>query len=255
MSELLAAALRHAERSRPVFPCDPETKAPLVEHGFKDATSDPAIIHAWFDRLEPPMLAIPTGARTGLVVLDSDGDDGAESLRKLEREHAPLPRTASAVTPRGGGHTYFAHPGGEVPNSVGTLGPGLDIRGDGGYVIVPPSLAASGRRYEVDEEAPAAPLPAWLCELVRRPSVRNGVSVPVSEWLRIVRGLPEGERNAGLARLVGHLLNRDVDARLVAELAHLVAARFRPPLEAAEVDRVVASIAGREVRRRAGARP
>jgi hypothetical protein len=72
----------------------------------------------------------------------------------------------------------------------------------------------------------------------------------VSEWVRIVRdGLSEGERNSGLARLVGHLLARDVDVRLVAELSHLVNQRCRPPLAGAEVDRIVGSIAGRQVRR------
>jgi hypothetical protein len=252
---VLDAALRHAEHGRPVFPCDPRSKAPLTEHGFHDASLDPAAIRHWFDRRRPPMLAIPTGARTRLVVLDQDGDQAIESRRELERRHAPLPRTASVVTPSGGSHDYFAHPGVEIPNSVGGLGPGLDVRGDGGYVIVPPSVAVTGRRYEIDEEAPPAPLPAWLLGLVRQPANENGRAVPAAEWLRIVRdGLDDGERNQGLSRLTGHLLRRYVDVDLTAELVQLVNDRCRPPLPAGEVERIIDSIAGRELRRRLRAR-
>ncbi len=79
---------------------------------------------------------------------------------------------------------------------------------------------------------------------------------PTSAWVALVRdGLTDGERNNGLARLVGHLLAKDVDARVAAELAHVVNERCCPPLPGGEVDAIVRSIAGREVRRRkAGAR-
>ena len=251
MTEVLDAALRHAERGRPVFPADPWSKRPLTDHGFKDATLDRDVIRRWFDRPRPPMLAMPTGAISRLVVLDQDGEEGAESRRELERRHGPLPRTASAVTPSGGQHFYLAHPGGEIPNSAGRLGPGLDVRGDGGYVVVPPSVAASGRRYEVDEEAATAPLPVWLLALLRGPTNGTGRATPTTEWLRIVRdGLAEGERNDGLARLTGHLLRRYVDVDLVGELVTLVNGRCRPPLDIEEVDQIVESIAAIELRRR-----
>lgn len=250
---VLDAALRHAARGRPVFPCDPQTKSPLTGRGFKDATVDADLIRRWFDRRRAPMVAIPTGSRTRLVVVDCDGEEGTESLRQLEREHAPLPRTASTVTPRGGGHLYFAHPGDAVPSSVGKLGSGLDVRGDGGYVIVPPSLAANGRRYEVDEQVSAAPIPAWLLGLLRRPATGKAQATPAGEWLRIVRdGLAEGERNDGLARLTGHLLRRYVDVDLTTELVMLVNKRCGPPLAVREVERIVESIAARELRRRQG---
>ncbi len=179
-------------------------------------------------------------------MLDVDGEEGAASLRALEREHGFLPRTASVVTPRGGSHFYFRHPGVNVPNDAGKLGVGLDVRGENGYIAAPPSVGVNGRRYEPDERAPLAEMPGWLLELLRTPenTIRRA---PPSEWIAIVRdGLSEGQRNDGLTRLVGHLLRRYVDVDLVAEIAQLVNSRCRPPLDAGEVDRIVDSVAGLE---------
>jgi hypothetical protein len=255
VTTLSAAALRYAERGWPVFPC--AGKRPITAHGLHDATVDPGLVAGWWEQWPDANVGVRTGDASRLVVLDVDGDDGNESLRRLEAEHVQLPRTLSVVTPRGGAHLYFRHPGATVRNSAGALGHGLDVRGDGGYVIAPPSTGPNGRRYEPDERAPIAGMPGWLRQLLA--GADAGGARPrtcVSEWgVGIVRdGLPEGERNTGLARLVGHLLARDVNAHLVAEIAHLVNARARPPLDAGEVDRVVESIAGREIRRRRGGR-
>ena len=107
MSELLEAALRYANQDRPVFPCQPRGKRPLTRNGLLDASTDPLIIKRWWTRLSPGAnLGLRTGAISRLLVLDVDGDAGAESLRALEREHGPLPRTATVVTP-GGGEDYY----------------------------------------------------------------------------------------------------------------------------------------------------
>jgi Bifunctional DNA primase/polymerase, N-terminal/Primase C terminal 1 (PriCT-1) len=259
MSAVLDAAQRQASRRRPVFPCCPRTKRPLTVHGFKDATTDPAVITGWFQNTNA-MLGMPTGVSTGLVVVDIDGDTGFESLRALEFRHGSLPATASVVTPRGGSHLYFKHPGVEVRCSAGSVGQSIDIRGDGGYVIIPPSRTADGRGYEVDEDCAPAPVPDWLLDLI---GVRDHEQsrTATSEWLSIVqdgvRGpdpwtdTPSEGRNDKLTRLVGHLLRRYVDVALVHELAHLVNAhRFKPPLGRFEVDRIVNSIAAKELRRR-----
>lgn len=253
MIELLEAARRYAVRGWPVFPCRPRLKTPATTHGLNDATTDLGLITAWWDQWPEANIGITTGARSRLVVLDVDGEHGLESLRKLEAAHEPLPRTATVATPRGGMHQYFEHPGATVRNSAGKLGAGLDVRGDGGYVLAPPS-AFAGRRYAPTARAPLAPLPAWLLNrLADRTTARK--PTPASEWVALVRdGLPTGERNHGLARLVGHLLHRDIDAHLAAELAHLVNSRCRPPLPSDEVDRILTSIAGREIRRRRNAR-
>jgi Bifunctional DNA primase/polymerase, N-terminal/Primase C terminal 1 (PriCT-1) len=259
--ETLEAALRQASRRRPMFPCDARNKRPLTPHGFKDASTDRAKITAWF-RDTDAMIGMPTGAVSGLVVVDLDGTAGFESWRELEREHGDLPPTASVTTPRGGQHLYLKHPGVEVRCSAGTLGAGVDIRGDGGYVIVPPSRMADGRAYIVDDESAVAGMPEWLLRTTA--ATRNGTQAarPSSGWVAIVRdgvrgpdvwssGPGEG-RNDKLTRFVGHLLRRYIDPVLVAEMAHLVnECRFAPPLPRSEVDKLLESIAAKELRRRA----
>jgi hypothetical protein len=259
--EVLDAAQRLARKGRPVFPCDPQSKRPRTRQGFKDATTDPLVIRAWFERQPDSMLGMPTGALSGLVVLDVDGAAGFESLRELECKHEVLPHTASVTTPRGGQHFFFRHPKMEVRCSVGTIGPAIDVRGDGGYVIVPPSRTADGRTYEVDEECAPAEMPPWLLAAAVIASDGPRQARPASEWVSIVRdgvrgpdpqnGLASEGRNDALARLCGHWLRHYVDPELVLELAQLVNLhRFRPPLPPAEVERTVDSIAVKELRRR-----
>ncbi len=249
-SGLGAAALRWAERGSPVLPVN-ERKHPLTRNGLLDASTEPQTITEWWQRWPTANIAIRTGATAGLVVLDADVGEGADSLHELEREHGALPVTTSVATPRGGVHYYFRHPGRHVKTTAGVIAPGIDIRGDGGYALVPPSVGANGRGYVWDETVPPAAMPGWLLVATTRTASPARSAEPAETWIGMVRdGLREGERNSGLSRLIGHLLARDVDARLAAELAHLVNARSRPPLTTAEVDRVVMSIAGREIRRR-----
>jgi hypothetical protein len=108
-------------------------------------------------------VAIPTGKKSGVVVLDVDVDDGGpESLAKLEHAGAPTPKTARARTGGGGIHVFFRYPRGtEIRNSAGLLGPGLDVRGEGGYVVVPPSRTQS--YYQWVDSSPLAEA-SWLIE-------------------------------------------------------------------------------------------
>lgn len=163
---LLRAALAYAHRNVPVFPCEPGGKAPLTYSGFWDATTDERRIKAWWDRWPHANVGVPTGERSGLLVLDVDPrGSGPESLAALERVRGALPETAKARTGGGGVHIFFRYPAGEtVRNSAGRLGPGLDVRGEGGYVVVPPSRTQS--TYEWFDRMPPAD-PAWLLECLR----------------------------------------------------------------------------------------
>jgi Bifunctional DNA primase/polymerase, N-terminal/Primase C terminal 1 (PriCT-1) len=248
-----SAALDLAARDWPVFPTN--GKVPRTVCGLKDATTNEQAISNWYRLWPDAGIGVRTGG--GLVVLDVDGDQGADSLHALEIAHGELPCTVS-VTTGGGGMHYWFRKNVPVRNSARRLGRGLDIRGDGGYVIAPPSAHPSGRRYEWDnhpDDVPLAPLPQWIIDrLWLKPDGvmrRQGTAT----WLGIVRdGLGEGERNDGHARLVGHLLAKDVNAHLVLELAHAVNARFRPPLDTGEVDRIANSIARCELTKRRGRR-
>lgn len=246
------AALTYAERHGwYCFPCKPRAKTPLTLHGLLEATRDPEQLARWARQYPDANIGVRTGPESGIVVLDVDGDDGYESLRTLERRYQVLPRTASIKTPRGGAHYWFAHRG-DIPNSAGRLGPCLDVRGTGGYVLAPPSVGANGTRYEPDEVAPVVALPEWLRDLMAGGTTSTAkAKTPKETWIAMVRdGIPDGERNTGLTRIVGHLLARNVDAELVVELALLINGRCRPPLPDFEVERIVESIASRDLRRR-----
>src|SRR5262249_45057018 len=113
--------------------CASSGKHPRTLHGLKDASADLGQIDAWWRDWPDANIGVATGTVSGVVVLDVDGDAGRESLTTL----APLPDTWRSRTGRGE-HVWFAHPGHAVGNRAG-FRPGLDLRGDGGYVLVPPS--------------------------------------------------------------------------------------------------------------------
>ena len=102
----------------------------------------------WFRRWPDANVGIVTGEISNLIVLDIDPKHGGDAtLDRLERGFRPLSSTVEAVTGGGGRHLYFAHPGGLTRNRAG-LAQGIDLRGDGGYVVAPPSIPPSGRPYE-----------------------------------------------------------------------------------------------------------
>ena len=160
---LLKAALAYAKRGVPVFPCEPGAKRPLTRSGHWDATTDPRAIERWWKRWPTANVGVPTGKKSGLVVLDVDlGAGGPESLAKLEGASVPAPKTVRVRTGGGGTHIYFRYPeGAEIRNSAGLLGSGLDVRGEGGYVVVPPSRTRGP--YEWLDTSPLAEA-WWLVE-------------------------------------------------------------------------------------------
>lgn len=160
MSEFLSAALNYASRGLPVFPVVPRGKIPAVARGFHAATTNPATIRRYWT--DPDRnIGIPTGAPSGLWVLDIDGDEGAANLRDLEMRHGAIPKTRSVITSRGR-HLWLVYPG-AIPSSAARIGGGLDVRADGGYVVAPPSAHKSGHIYRFeDSQRPLAEAPAWL---------------------------------------------------------------------------------------------
>ncbi len=201
----------------------------------------------WFDEWPDAGVALVTGAVSGLVVLDIDpAHGGAETLAAIEQRHGEMPRTVEAATGGGGRHLYFAHPGSEVCNRTG-LAPGLDLRGDGGIIIAPPSIHPSGKPYRwreghSPEEIALAPLPAWLLE--PRFGGDSNLGHPLTYWRDLARkGVEAGRRNTVLASFTGHLLWHGVDPDVVMELMLVWNhTRCRPPLSDDEVIRTVRSI-------------
>ena len=195
-------------------------KHPRTAHGLNEASRDPDRIWRWWRRWPTANVGIRTGSESGLVVLDVDARHGGEeSLAALEALYERLPPTLTARSGGGGRHLYFQHPGQRVPNSaqVGRL-PGLDARGDGGYIVAPPSLHRSGQHYEwEDQSRPPAALPLWLCALLTHQQEESARAAPPLPprvpradaeqfWLRraLERARP-GTRNATGYWLACHL--------------------------------------------------
>ena len=150
--------------------CDHPGKHPCTPNGVKDATTDRTVIKAWFNKWPDANIGIATGRRSGILVLDVDGNVGKASLEELQAERGRLPKTVTVLTGKGR-HQYFRCGDDKVRNSVGSLGKGIDVRGDGGYVVAAGSVHVSGVIYRfVDERTPddiaVAPAPKWLLDLV-----------------------------------------------------------------------------------------
>ena len=133
-----------------------------------------------------------------IFVIDIDGPDAEAELRKLEAQYGPIPPTVESITARGR-HLFFHYPEQPVRNSAGKLAPGIDVRGDGGYVLAPPSKHPSGRRYcwSVDSANAFAPAPEWLLAMLAASAAGNGnVTLAPAEWRDLVcGGVDEGQRN------------------------------------------------------------
>ena len=177
----LEAALDYAHRGTPVFPTNPLDKKPLTANGFKDATADETQIRAWWQQWPNAMVAAPTGPASGMWVVDLDLDpvkkiDGIATLAQLIAQHGEIPKTLMTITPRGGRHLISAADNkAKIRNSAGKIGPGIDVRGEGGYVCLPPSRNANSACYRWDpdgaDEAVAAP--DWLVELATKSKTRD----------------------------------------------------------------------------------
>jgi len=167
-SDFLSAALKVITKGTPIFPCGEGKKTPLTAHGFQDATADEGAVRQWAAKWPAANLAIPTGERSGLFVLDvdkGDGKDGEAALSELTAKNGALPATLEVKTPRGGRHLYFLHPGQKVPTRTNHPAPALDVRGDGGYVLIPPSRTERGAYTYANHMAPAE-CPPWLLALL-----------------------------------------------------------------------------------------
>jgi hypothetical protein len=237
----LEAALDYARREIPNFPCNPIDKRPLTLHSFKDATIDEAQIRAWWAQWPNAMIGLPTGCRSGIWVLDTDKDpskqiDGEVALAQLEARNGPLPKTRTSLTPRGGKHRLFLWDSNvDIRNSASKIGPGIDVRGEGGYICVPPSQTASGGMYcWEDENIGPVQAPAWLITRARTKRMTARARAALDSEFKNVAAAQPHTRNTtlntaafNLFQLVasGELDEQDVRDRLfeAAEICGLVA--------------------------------
>jgi hypothetical protein len=191
---LLEAALAYAAKGWPVFPLEPRGKVPLgglAPRGFHNATCDPSIISNWWALRPDANIGVATGGVFG-VALDVDPRDGGlDSIRALEAEHGDLPETLIYETGSGGYHFLFETVPG-MGNGEGTLGPGINVRGDGtGYIVAPPSVHPNGRRYKVAMDKVPVPMPSWLRAVIQgdrhaEPYVAAGFTTETTAFGKVI---------------------------------------------------------------------
>ena len=257
-NELQAAAMAYIipNGRRPaldIFPVAARGKTPAIEggHGCLDATHENDTVKAWWSDYKKANIGIATGGAHGIVVIDIDrnhtpGVDGEETLKELETKLGPLPETAEVLTPNGGRHLYFSYPAGyNIRNAEGGQQkppiPGIDIRGNGGYVVAPPSTI-NGKKYE------------W--EVSAYPNEVGFAELPESwkKWLhnlkeKDTRGdqpqqnhIGEGARNSSVFRFACSLRAQSVPEESIREQTHAFNKNdCVPPLDDSEVERCIAS--------------
>lgn len=236
--------------------CENPGKHPRIKGWKEQATTDPEQIREWWRLWPDANIGLATGAKSGVVALDVDPKDGGDdTLRELEEAYGQLPDTVGSITGSGGRHILFEYPGWYVPPSVGKtggIGDGLDIRGDGALIILPPSRHTSGRRYEWDlehhpEDMNPAPIPEWLAAKIRKGTARKSqekkAKVTGRVWRQYLRGGPikEGTRDDTLFRIGCRMRARGAGYEdILATLVAVNEQRCEPPLPWQQVEQKAA---------------
>ena len=241
-----------------VFPANPENKKPLISEWQKRASNNEIIINRLFSPFPDAMVAVPTGPINGITVLDFDIRDYYNGIHNFIVEGYKIPTTAGAHTPSGGFHLYFNSGNEVLPNSVSNLAIGVDVRGDGGYVIAPPSQSVKGAyKWETDWFHPKkglSKLPLIIKNKIlfeqrllnNKSKSKQGSSSPLSK--EIDSPIFEGSRNNELTRRCGYLFRKYSSDKVLEIMRHINQRCCNPPIEDRELYRIVCSIAKREGR-------
>ena len=203
MSEFGEAALRYAHLGLAVIPVIPHEKNPIFTRWQEIATADIAIVSRWWKQNPNANVGIATGQRSRLFVFDVDTKSGGmETYEQLVFKHGRPPDTWQQTTGSGGFHLFFRYPNFRVSNAAG-LFQGIDIRGDGGQVVAPPSIHPNGKRYEWDgtqeiEHTPLAEAPPWLLDALQQKNQRTH-----SDKFPIALQIPKGVQHETLVAMAG----------------------------------------------------
>ena len=198
----LETALKYAAYGWSILPLRARRKEPATSHGLHDATRDERAIREWWGNGSAYNVGVATGEVSRIVVIDIDGPEGAESWKALCGEHGEVV-TLKQKTGRadGGWQLVFRHPGEAVRNRA-AIRPGIDVRGDGGYVVVPPSIHPTGGVYSWVDRSPIAEMPEWLVALVvKQPEQRRAAGAGGGNGKAMRRVTPGNSSAYGLAGL------------------------------------------------------
>jgi hypothetical protein len=243
-----------ARRGMRIFPCKERGKEPAITENLRRATTDLNLIAGWW-AAQNFNIGIATGEGSGVWVLDIDGEEGEKTLHEFEAKFGALPQTVEAITGKGR-HLYFRWVTGVVIRNkqVNPGMPGIDVRGNGGYVLAPPSIHPSGRAYawSVDSASSFADAPDWLLDLIAKGATSSKASThSPDEWASFLDDHVEGSRrSAAIARISGVLLRRWIEPEITLGLVRgWNESRCHPPLDGVEVERIIKNITRRETTR------
>lgn len=265
-NDILDMALRYADIKIPVMPlhgikedgsctcrngskCSSKGKHPIFSGWSKIATIDKAIITKWWSKYPSANIGIPTGKKSGWLVLDIDTKyDGDKTLEFYEMLYDDLPKTVTAITGSGGEHRIFKYPKGlKIPNKV-NFAEGLDTRSNGGLIVATPSIHVSGNRYRWKEgyspfDIEPVDAPKWLLDLMLGDCDKSVTSKNITNSKNVKIQISEGGRNNYLTSLAGTLRRKGMSEEGI--MAALLAENMEscePPLEEREVSVIAKSI-------------
>lgn len=239
---LLDAAIDYASRGLAVFPLKPRDKAPITAHGVHEATTNFDKINKWWSRYPNANIGIACGKVSGgLLVVDVDrkpnGVDGLDSLNEWERENGELPETVRSITGTGGSHLLYRIDG-AGKNRVNLLA-GVDIRSDGGYIVVPPSIHPNGNKYEWEYDPDEYEV-AHGNEVLDR--LLNYGKKDRVENFTMPDKVGKGQRNDTMYKLACSLQARNLpDSVIRASLSSANDEMCDPPLKPDELDKILES--------------
>jgi len=254
MGAILDAALDYAEAGFSVIPVRPSDKAPYTAHGLKEATTDAETIREWWDRWPDANVAIACGKPShNIVVLDVDMKEKKNGLRSINAwqvNHGDFPETVVANTPSGGLHFFFRVDDPSLYKNRVEAIPGVDIRGDGAYVVVYPSAGVNGKWYtwrrgvsciEIEEIADANASVLELLEMNSRDSAANRQQDAAKKQRVDMHHVPEGQRNDTLFRFASKMVGSGISRDAALEAARAEVATWDNPLPDFEIVKTVDS--------------
>jgi archaellum biogenesis ATPase FlaH len=233
MEDKIEYAKAYVSRGFSVIPLKPADKKPAIEwlqYQHRRATEEE--LEQWFGNGSQNNIGIVTGKISGIAVVDLDGEEAIQLANEND-----FPLTPSVKTGKGY-HFYYRYKDGVRNFQKRDDLPGIDLRGDGGYVVAPPSIHPSGQKYQWVEgegldDIPLADLPEAI--LAKKPEHKKALR-------ELYKGVPEGERNNSLTRIVGSLVSDELPFEDCLQLAHVWNKHNNPPLPEEEVERTVTSI-------------
>lgn len=249
-NDLVSYALKYAQvYGWAVFPVSWKTKKPLTPHGCKDAKKDPGAIKNWWNKHPDAAIGVATGSKSNLIVIDEDIDDekglnGYEEVTRWEKDHQAFPETVTSITGRGGYHLYYHYEGSDIGNRAGILD-GVDVRGEGGYVIAPPSQHPNLTEYHWEfppDETDIAELNDTIREFLS-----IGTSYAEKKEFKLPATVGEGQRNDIVFKYACSLQAQGLsDNAIRVAIYDANKERCQPPLDEQELEALLLSAFGYE---------